>query len=221
MKLRDIKAYVKREKDAIPRAHAVIEAARLQRAHLDHLAANLPAFLPSLASPAGPAPAVILQERGNAPSIPAGQASKPAVGGVKPKAVTAPSAARRYITQEEFNSVSTYMRGRLTADKVNAALDELAAHAEANAALVSAARRNRPVGADKKHALWLLHNFAPVEGLKGRMWVMEADLKSGAALRLDKTGKTVLTLLRHLGRVAEVRVPVDGTVHLAYAVLQG
>lgn len=40
----------------------------------------------------------------------------------------------------------------------------------------------------------------PHEQLKGRSWVLESDLKSGAAVRLDKTGKTLLTLLRHLGR---------------------
>ena len=30
--------------------------------------------------------------------------------------------------------------------------------------------------------------------------MLESDLRSGAAVRLDKTGKTLLTLLRHLGR---------------------
>jgi hypothetical protein len=56
------------------------------------------------------------------------------------------------------------MRGRLTADRANGAVDELAVHAERNAALVAAARRNRPLGADKKHALWLLYCVA-VSGL--------------------------------------------------------
>ena len=217
--MRDIKSYVKREKDAVPRARAVIEAARLQRLHLDHVAANLPTYLPSLPGsgfgspqPSGTAPGV-LQERVNA----AGQPGEPAVGEAKRKPT--PTAPRRYVTQEEFESVSTYMRGRLTADKVNASLDELAGHAEANAALVSAARRNRPVGANKKHALWLLHHIAGQEGLRGRVWVVESDLKAGSALKLDKTGKTVLTLLRHLGRVAEVRVGVEGTTHLVYALL--
>ena len=52
------------------------------------------------------------------------------------------------------------MRGRLTADRVNAALDEMAALAEANAALVAAARRNRACGADKKHAMWIAFHVA-------------------------------------------------------------
>ena len=38
--------------------------------------------------------------------------------------------ACRYITGDELASVSSYMRSRLTADKCNAALDELAGLAE-------------------------------------------------------------------------------------------
>ena len=158
------------------------------------------------------------------------------------------------------------MRGRLTRDRINAALDELAGHAEGNAALVLAARRNRPLGADKRHAIWMLYNIevgrwwggagrhpgrslglagcfgggAPLtclssafwvrrsadvrllslllllplpqcaEPLRGRPWVLEADLKAGAHLRLDKSGKAMLTLLRHLGRLAEVRAAALG-----------
>ena len=46
-------------------------------------------------------------------------------------------------------------------------------------------------------------------------------MRSGTAVRLDKTGKTLLTLLRHLGRLAEVRVPADGATHLVYVMLPG
>lgn len=52
------------------------------------------------------------------------------------------------------------MRGRLTADRANAALDELAEHASRNAALVAAARRGRAAGAAKQHAMWLAYSVA-------------------------------------------------------------
>lgn len=109
------------------------------------------------------------------------------------------------------------MRGRLTADKVNAALDEIAAHAETNASLVHSIKTKKPVGPLKKQAQWLTTNFATQDVLKGKVWVLESDLKSGAALRLDKTGKTVLTLLRHLGRLQETRISADGATHVVYA----
>ena len=222
LKLRDIKNYVKKEKDAIPKALAVIQACELQRRHLQHISANLPNYLPSVQSPATSASpttsAVPAEPRNNGSS---NEAAPPRNLEAKRKpSATGPSPVpRRYITQEEFESVSPYMRNRLTADKVNAALDELITRAEATAALVYAARRNRPLGNDRKHAQWLLYNFANHEGLKGKVWVLEADLKSGAALRLDKTGKALLTLLRHLGRIGEARVSAEGSVHLVYSVL--
>lgn len=42
---------------------------------------------------------------------------------------------------------------------------------------------------------------------------------AGTNVRLDKTGKAMMQLLRHLGRVSEVRVPVEGTTHLVYVLV--
>jgi hypothetical protein len=42
------------------------------------------------------------------------------------------------------------------------------------------------------------------EGIRGNFWFTEADLRNGAALRPDKTGKGLLMVLRHLGRLSEV-----------------
>lgn len=50
--------------------------------------------------------------------------------------------------------------------------------------------------------------------------MLETDLRSGTAVRLDKTGKTLLTLLRHLGRLQEVRAHADGATHLVYVLLE-
>jgi hypothetical protein len=43
------------------------------------------------------------------------------------------------------------------------------------------------------------------EGVKGHHWFMEQDMKNANVLRPDKTGKSLLTVLRHLGRLHEVR----------------
>ncbi|KAI7839366.1 hypothetical protein COHA_006891 [Chlorella ohadii] len=199
------------------RVEAVVAACTLQQQHLQHIASHLPTYLPSLRSPevAGPSAAGGAAKEN---SRGATNAAAAAEGGPAPrKRALAP---RRYITGEELTSVSSYMRGRLTADKCNAALDELAGLAEANAAMVAAARRNKATGPDKKHAMWVAFNVAPHEALKGRSWLMESDLRSGAAVRLDKTGKTLLTLLRHLGRLQEVRVHADGATHLVYVLVE-
>jgi hypothetical protein len=56
LKLRDIRAFIRREKEAIPQVEAVIAACQLQRQHLLHISNHLPAFLPSLESPPPAAP---------------------------------------------------------------------------------------------------------------------------------------------------------------------
>ena len=50
-KLRDIRTRIAREAAAIPQVEAVVAACTLQRQHLAHIAAHLPAYLPSLRSP--------------------------------------------------------------------------------------------------------------------------------------------------------------------------
>lgn len=90
-------------------------------------------------------------------------------------------AHRRYISSAELESLSSYMRGRLTADRVNQSLDELAAHAARNAALVLAARRGRVAGADKRHGMWLAYSVAVMEGGGGPAGVAE-----GADRTLDE-----------------------------------
>ena len=52
------------------------------------------------------------------------------------------------------------MRGRLTIETINVAIDEAAAHCEANSRLMSAARANTVKPADRKRATTLLHCVA-------------------------------------------------------------
>ncbi len=66
----------------------------------------------------------------------------------------------RYISQAELASVSSYMRGRLTIETVNSAIDDAASHAEANAKLMAATKANSVKPADRKRATTLLHCVA-------------------------------------------------------------
>ena len=52
------------------------------------------------------------------------------------------------------------MRGRLTIETVNAALDEAASHCEANSKLMAAVRSNTVKAADRKRGTILLHCVA-------------------------------------------------------------
>jgi hypothetical protein len=123
------------------------------------------------------------------------------------------------ITPDEFNAVSTYMRGRLTLDKVNNAAKELLRHAEANRELVLALRRNQPLKSDKKHAIWLSHNIVPaIKHTGSKLFVVDTDLKQGTHLQMgSNSSRAILTILRHVGRIAETRLVVDGKSHTVYS----
>ncbi len=172
-----------------------------------------------------------------------------------PASIVAP---RWYVTQGEFNALASYMRGRLTLEKVNAALDEAALHAEQLARWMALVRAHNAKGVpveERRRATDMYHSLAVsesggqgrwgtgllwramaarlagpggpsdlsdvhaappppthpptpqsrVEGIKGNYFFTETELRNGAALRPDKTGKGILMILRHLGRISEVR----------------
>ncbi|CAH8339021.1 unnamed protein product [Eruca vesicaria subsp. sativa] len=108
-----------------------------------------------------------------------------------------------YITVEELNSLSSYMRGRLTIEKVNAAINDMASYAEANAHLISAPKQKLAENLWEKALK--LRDIVTTGAVKGKHFFLETDMK-GPMLKLDNTGKAILTVLRHLGRVSETRI---------------
>lgn len=112
------------------------------------------------------------------------------------------------VTKSELEKVPKYMRGRLTADKCNEALDELARLIDERARLLqlpaSAAARLRPPQSDQYERFRAMQLAAresktPVP----RRFVSEHDFVDSPTLRLDNTGKMLFSTLRHLGAVRE------------------
>ena len=128
-KLQEVRAFVRREREAVPKVEAVIEACARQRQHLLFVAAHLPAHLNAqpTAAPTAPAPATTNTNAAR-PVQHAAEAKENAApnreaGHGEPSGVVTkkkrPPAPRRYVTAEELASLSSYMRGRLTLDKVH------------------------------------------------------------------------------------------------------
>ncbi|ONM57350.1 Spindle and kinetochore-associated protein 1-like protein [Zea mays] len=127
---------------------------------------------------------------------------------IKDEPVAAPRkgrapAPRWYISTEELDSLSSYMRGRLTLEKVNIAINEVASYADANAHLVTCPKKK--LSEDTWEKALELRDIAASGAVKGNHFFLEADIK-GPGLKLDNTGKAILTVLRHLGRFHEVRI---------------
>lgn len=105
--------------------------------------------------------------------------------------------------------------------QMNRAVEELVNHAESNSKLIIAAKtrgsaitseeRDRAIGLLNKltvsTSICVMRRSLMVqkhEGIHGSLFFLESDLKGGTHATLDKTGKSILTILRHLGKLTEV-----------------
>ncbi|GLI68353.1 hypothetical protein VaNZ11_012756 [Volvox africanus] len=225
-----LKAFVQRELSAVAKVEALIDASRIQSEHLNVIATNLPARLPRPASSSVQGISLASAGMGGlGPGQLDGLKSGGPTGGIVMAPTAGDDAGRRrkeaprwYVAEREFEAVSSYLRGRLQPDKVNSALDELAGHAQNNSKLIAAVKGggNKLAPADRKRATELLHSVATKDGVKGHYWFLESDLRDGIAIKLDKTGKSILTLLRHLGRLQEVRCSIDGVGTTVYVLVE-
>ncbi|KAJ9533809.1 hypothetical protein QJQ45_026901, partial [Haematococcus lacustris] len=208
-----LKAHLQSERAVIPKVEALIAASKLQASDLHTITSHLPPHLPGLA---GAVPQHLSKTNGDvkAPASSLPDSMQPLKTSASSKACK-PGERREpvphwYITEAELASVSGYMKGRLTLDKINSAVDELAGYAEANSKLLATARTAgaKMAGPERKRATELLHSIANKDGIKGRHWLCEGDFaKDGVHIRADKTGKSILTVLRHLGRLMAPRKP--------------
>ncbi|CAN6476634.1 unnamed protein product [Victoria cruziana] len=191
-----IKDRIREEKAVIPKAKKLVELSLHQQRKLQHMLALLP---PRVAGATGAGPnageygidivgkPMKLEEEPPAPKEKKGRGQAP----------------RWYITNDELESLSSYMRGRLTLDKINTAINEMATYAETNMQLVAAPRKK--LSEDALEKALELRDIGTSETVKGKHFFLETDMK-GAGLKLDNTGKAILTVLRHLGRIQEARI---------------
>ncbi|KAH8962238.1 hypothetical protein BDL97_05G090900 [Sphagnum fallax] len=194
--LSNIKAYLQREAEALPKAKALIELSIQQQQTLQQISTNLPARLPGNdchVDLSGPSSTIVTNSS---------PVSKPAEASVPKEKKGKGPPPRWYINVDELSSLSSYMRGRLTLEKLNTAIDEMATFALANARLLAAPRKK--LGEDLAEKVLELRDIAALESVKGKHFFLETDMR-GPTLKLDNTGKAILTVFRHLGRINEFR----------------
>ncbi|CAL9089243.1 unnamed protein product [Musa textilis] len=224
-----IKDRLQEERNAIPKAKKLIDLSQRQQRKLQHMLAHMPPSMLKNQSRSDQNPSsrylsfgssnIVLQRKffkgigfvgfslvpdDSGPDIlhePCHLKEEP-VALLKGKKGTSP-APRWYISAKELDSLSSYMRGRLTLDKVNIAINEIAMYAEANSHLVSCPKKK--LAEDTWEKALELRDIATTEAVKGKHFFLETDIK-GPGLKLDNTGKAILTVLRHLGRILEARI---------------
>ncbi|KAF3440021.1 hypothetical protein FNV43_RR18299 [Rhamnella rubrinervis] len=207
LQIQAIKDRVREETLAIPKARKLIDASLKQQKKLQSLSVYAPFHIPERLS--------VLNADSNKRDfslLPEASTEDACYRSIKleeepaapPKEKKGRSSAPLwFITDNELDSLSAYMKGRLTVDKVNAAVNDMATYAEANAQLITAPKKKLAENVWEK-ALEL-RDIAMAEAVKGKHFFLETDIK-GPSLKLDNTGKAILTVLRHLGRISETRI---------------
>ncbi|MBA0562766.1 hypothetical protein Golob_007789 [Gossypium lobatum] len=229
LQVKAIKDRLHEETEAIPKAKKLIAKSLRQQKKLQSLSVYAPSYLPERTATLN-----LDSDRGLVPEA-CKQQPKQSTMVEEPAAIPKEKKSRGspplwYITTGELDSLSSYMRGRLTLEKVNAAINDMATYAEANAQLIAAPKKkvfisklcgvylcvyNLMVSANNFPFMKLAENqwerslelrdIATTESIKGKHFFLETDMK-GPSLKLDNTGKAILTVLRHLGRISETRM---------------
>ncbi|XWS77244.1 hypothetical protein CRYUN_Cryun01aG0244700 [Craigia yunnanensis] len=196
LQVQAIKDQLREETEAIPKAKKLIAASLRQQKKLQSMSVYAPSYVPerrtsNLDADRGLVPESSRQQQRQQSNLGSSKLEEPAALPKEKKGRGSPPLW--YITAGELDSLASYMRGRLTLEKVNAAINDMATYAEANAQLVAAPKKKE------------LRDIATTEAIKGKHFFLETDIK-GPSLKLDNTGKAILTVLRHLGRISETRI---------------
>ncbi|CAA6656124.1 unnamed protein product [Spirodela intermedia] len=193
--IQSIRERLQEERDAIPKAKTLIERSQRQQRKIQHMLTHLPLRMHESVNISAETPSRSTEVNSGCDF--SNVQEEPFVVPKKKGRIPAP---RWYISANELDSLSSYMRGRLTLEKVNIAINEMATYAEATALLVGCPKKKLVEDAWER-----LSDIAQSEAVKGKHFFLETDMR-GPGLKLDNTGKAILTVFRHLGRIQETRI---------------
>lgn len=205
---------VQRECELISSARELQVRASDTAARLAHVQAHCPELLPGDAEVAQPPPPQEAPEEAPektaTPRRPLGECatSSSASNSALPKPRGRPGARvpprMALVTEAELAGAPQYMRARLDVGKVNAAVAEASKVLSAKYALLSTPLSQLRSEAERKRHLALKTLEQGSE--KGTFFFSEEELKAaGPPLKQDATGRNVLAVLRHVGRLKEFK----------------
>lgn len=108
----------------------------------------------------------------------------------------------RHVSDDEVAAVPSYLRGRLTGRRLRGAIDEINERMAAKYA-IAGRPGSRVKEADKER--WRAWRNEETAQTKGRFFFADTDLAGAKHMRMDATGKNILNVLQHLGRLEPVR----------------
>ncbi|XP_076589762.1 SKA complex subunit 1 [Chaetodon auriga] len=107
-----------------------------------------------------------------------------------------------FITLPEFESIPQYMKGRVSYDQLNAAVQNINTAVKAKYKIL-----HQSVKTLNNHARKLRQRFKDQENkdTKGQYFVVEDDIREFAQIKVDKRFQGILNMLRHCQRLRELR----------------
>ncbi|NXQ09820.1 SKA1 protein, partial [Peucedramus taeniatus] len=169
------------------------KAAERDQKEAQHLLKHIPRYLPKPPQSCNVVPAV--KHSGQTQAAEPKSEKKPA----KEKKAIKEAAL---ITTEEFESVPSYLKGRITYDQINTVVQEI------NKAVVGKYKiLYQPLKSMSAPVRNLYHRFMEEEtkDTKGVFFIVEDDIKAFTHLKLDKRFHSILSILRHCQRLREMR----------------
>ncbi|CAL1530957.1 unnamed protein product [Lymnaea stagnalis] len=107
-----------------------------------------------------------------------------------------------YITVGEFESVPKYMKGRLTYDGINCAIEQLD---KAFTEKYKIMKQKKPQLSSANRKLYEAFRLQESNDTKGVHFIVEKDIAEFTNLKLDSSTRNILTILRHCGMMHEIR----------------
>ncbi|XP_033750404.1 spindle and kinetochore-associated protein 1-like [Pecten maximus] len=191
--------------------------------NLNHAVANIPARMPK---PAQKEAAVEIKDKPSVATTKTAQSKKSTnqtackenqpprtnqSGGRKQKNVYIPTL--EYITVEEFENVPKYIKGRMNYNQVNTMMDEInKAYKEKYKVLAM----KRTTLSDVNRKRYEKFKLQESKETTGEHFIVDEDVKEFSHIKMDSVYRSLMTLLRHCGRLKEIR----GGGHTRYACVE-
>ncbi|KAK5902805.1 hypothetical protein CesoFtcFv8_008025 [Champsocephalus esox] len=160
---------------------------------VQHMKDNVPAHMPKKRGPANGGEAALKQDEAVQPAQqqqPVRKSNKSCIRSMD------------VITLPEFESIPQYMRGRVSYDQMNAAVQSINTAVTAKYKILHQSMKTL-----NNHTRKLHQRFKEQEtkDTKGQNFVVEEDIREFSKIKVDKRFQGILNMLRHCQRLREMR----------------
>lgn len=195
--LSSFQAHLEKEKKLLEQGEVTQDVAKKFKERLEHITSNLPSHLPGVEKISQ---RVVLKEEVATENVKKPRKTRRAKDLSSEDGFEFPKLA--YLTVEEFEQIPKYIKGRTSYDQVNNAIDEIHKVITAKYKILRLPRSAMGEPVMKKYKAF---KEAEIPDIEGEYFFIDDDLKTYSQMKMDSTGRAILTMLRHCGRLREVR----------------